>query len=119
MKQWIREHLKDCSDEQQFCFSLTCTECGTEWKSDPVRFSKAREKPPPEEKEAILRVLYQREYVKAREKALDDALYNFNLCPLCGRLVCNHCFAICDDLDMCRACSCNYQEQGEVVESMR
>lgn len=115
MKQIIREHLVDCSDREVFCFSLTCPECGTVWKSSPTRFSKAREKPQSESKRIIFETLYQREQMQALTRALDEAVYHFNLCPFCKRIICNNCFLICDDLDMCRSCAEQFQEDGEKV----
>ena len=50
-----------------------------------------------------------------RMGAVGEALEHFNACPLCGRLVCDHCFIICDDLDMCRSCTNYMQEKGEPV----
>ena len=36
-------------------------------------------------------------------------------CPICKRLVCDHCFLICDDLDMCVQCAAKLNEKGTVV----
>jgi len=115
MRQLIRGRLEDCSDREQFCFSLTCVECGRVWKSTPIRFSKAREQPLTGAKHIITQTLYQREHAQALERAVGEALEHFNACPLCGRLVCDHCFIICDDLDMCRSCTNYMQEKGEPV----
>ena len=115
MKQIIRECLIDCSTPEEFRFSLTCPECGNLWKSTPVRFSRAREKPRSESKQVIYQTLYQREKAEARSRAIAEAMYHFNICPFCKRLVCNDCFLICDDLDMCRSCAGKLQEVGEQV----
>ena len=115
MKHTIKTHLVDRSDRERFCFSLTCKECGSEWMSTPVRFSKAGETPPTEAKRMISEALYQREHAQAMEHALCEAVQHFNICPLCHGLVCNYCFIICDDLDMCRSCANDLQEKGEVV----
>ncbi len=115
MKQILKTHLVDRSDQGRFCFSLICKECGSEWKSTPIRFSKSGETPPTEAKRMIAEALYQREHVQAMERALCEAVQHFNLCPLCHGLVCNCCFVICDDLDMCRSCASALDEQGEVV----
>ncbi|MCI6126309.1 MAG: hypothetical protein MR738_09535 [Enterocloster clostridioformis] len=40
----------------------------------------------------------------------------FNKCPICSRLVCDRCFLVCDELDMCVSCAHYLQEQGEPVE---
>ena len=117
MKQILSEVLIDLSNQDQFCFAVVCTECGSQWKSTPVRFSKAGVVPQTEEKKIIFRTLYQREWEKARLKAIDDAMHIFNCCPMCGRLVCNDCFMICDELDMCKTCSKWLKEHGEPIMS--
>lgn len=38
-----------------------------------------------------------------------------NYCPVCKRLVCNQCFLICDDLDMCRQCAAALEQKGQPV----
>lgn len=115
MKHIIKTNLTDCSDREKFCFSLVCKECGSEWRSTPIRFSKAGEIPQTEAKRIIAKALYQREHAQAMEYALNEAVQHFNICPLCHGLVCNYCFIICDDLDMCRSCSESLQEKGEAV----
>lgn len=115
MRELIKRQLADCSDQERFCFSLTCSECGSCWKSTPVRFSKAGEQPLTEARHIIMQALYQREWAQALERAVQEAIHHFNLCPLCGHLVCNHCFVICDDLDMCRSCTRYLHEKGEAV----
>ena len=45
----------------------------------------------------------------------DRAKEIFNICPICKRLVCDHCFLICDDLDMCVQCAAKLNERGTVV----
>ena len=115
MKRFVKEQLVDHSDDEQFQFSFICVECGDNWMSTPIAFSKAREKPQTEAKRIILQALYRREWAQAMDRAVNEAIHHVNICPLCGRMVCNHCFVICDDLDMCAACSKYLQEHGEVV----
>ncbi|MBP0981347.1 MAG: hypothetical protein J5968_04010 [Oscillospiraceae bacterium] len=113
MKQMINELLTDCSDKDFFCFSLTCPECNKVWKSTPIRFSKAGKQPDTESKQIIYKTLYQREKEQARKRALEEAAFQFNLCPFCEQIVCNDCFLLCDDLDMCRSCAVRLHESGE------
>ena len=68
-----------------------------------------------EAKRIIAETLYQREHMQSMDHAVSEAVHHFNSCPVCGRLVCNYCFVICDDLDLCRACASNLQETGESV----
>lgn len=113
VKDIIRNRFVDCSDSESFCFSLTCPECGKVWKSTPIRFSKSGEKPPTESKKAIFKILYEREHKQALEKAAAEAMNFFNICPNCKKAVCDDCFLLCDDLDMCRSCADVFQETGE------
>ena len=49
------------------------------------------------------------------ERAVEEAANVFNQCPICKRLVCDYCFLICDDLDLCISCATRLQEKGEPV----
>ena len=118
MKQLIREHLIDCSDQEKFVFNLICPECGKVWQSTPVGFSKAEEDPRTESKQVVFYLLYEREKKRAFDKAVEEAVHFFNLCPLCERLVCNNCFLICKEIDVCRRCAEWLQETGEQVSFM-
>ena len=118
MKQFIREHLIDCSDSEKFVFNLICPECGKVWQSTPAGFSKAGEDPRTESKQVVFYLLYEREKKRAFEKAVEEAGHFFNLCPLCERLVCNNCFLICKEIDVCRRCAEKLQETGEQVSFM-
>ena len=44
-----------------------------------------------------------------------EAADNMNYCPICKRLVCDRCFLICDDLDMCKRCAARLEEKGSPV----
>lgn len=114
MRQITKDLLADRSVSEEFRFSLRCTECGREWHSTPVRFSKAGVRPETEGKRVIFRTLYERE----RQRAAETAAQSFNLCPICGRLVCDRCFLICDDLDMCVACARRLSESGTPIQDL-
>lgn len=114
MRELIKKYLVDSSDKEQFCFSVACAECGKAMRI-PVRFSKAGMRPPTEGKRIVFDVLYQQEWEQAQARAIEEAVHYFNLCPFCGRLVCNECFLICEELDMCRACASSLEELGEPV----
>ena len=115
MKQVIRKHLIDCSDPEKFVFDLICPECGKVWQSTPVRFSKSGEELLTESKRVIFYLLHEREKQRAFDQAVEEAVHFFNLCPLCERLVCNDCFLICQEIDMCFRCAERLQETGEHV----
>ena len=113
MKHALRKQLIDCSDQNNFIFELICPECGKIWRSKPIRFSKAGEEPATEEKRLILKTLYEREHEHAVRKVLEEAAGFFNVCPICKKAVCDDCFLICDDIDMCRSCAEILHETGE------
>lgn len=115
MKQVIKEAMGDCSTIGEFRFLLRCQECGRTWRSSPVRFSKAGAEPETEARQVIFRALYAREREAARERAAAEVAEIFNRCPVCGRLVCDRCFLICEDLDMCAACAGKLQVRGDIV----
>ena len=115
MKRVVKEAMGDCSTIEEFRFLIRCQECGGIWHSSPIRFSKAGAEPEPEGMRTILRTLYEREKEAAREKAAAEAAEIFSYCPVCGRLVCDRCFLICEDLDLCTACAKALQVRGDVV----
>ena len=115
MRHVTKEHLKDCSTADGFCFCMECADCGKVWSSKEIFFSKAGVKPATEGKQVIFDILYQKEKEDAWNKAVDEAVGVFNRCPVCHHLVCDHCFMICDDIDMCSSCATRLQERGEPV----
>lgn len=117
MKTIIINHMKNISNEKEFLFSIQCSNCHKEWKSVPIHFSKAYEKPLTNAKKIVYQALFQQELESAANKAVKDAQKQFNYCPICKSLVCNSCFMICEDIDMCVDCAKELQENGEIVES--
>lgn len=115
MKRVMKEAMGDCSTTGEFRFLVRCQECGRTWHSSPVRFSKAGAEPETEGMRTIFHALYEQEREAAREKAAAEASEIFSRCPVCGRLVCDRCFLICEDLDMCAACAGKLQVRGDIV----
>lgn len=114
-----KELLIDYSTQNAFCFSLCCEKCGNVWKSSPIAFSKAGMIPETDGKQEIYDVLYRREKNEALNRAEEQACKDFNRCPVCGRLVCDRCFLLCTDLDMCADCAKRLKEKGEPVEGLQ
>lgn len=115
MKRVVKEAMGDCSTVEEFRFLVRCQECGGIWHSSPIRFSKAGMRPETEGMRTVFRTLYEREREASREKAAAEASEIFSQCPVCGRLVCDRCFLICEDLDLCIACAKALQVRGDVV----
>lgn len=115
MKKKIIERLVNRSDENSFCSALRCESCGKIWVSQRVKFSKENVAPVTEGKKVVFSILYERELEQAQQKAAQNASYHFNFCPICGKMVCNDCFLLCEDLDMCKSCAERLHEKGEPV----
>ena len=107
--------LLDYSTAHEFCFGLRCAECGEVFKSTPVRFSRSGTKPKSDEKQVVYDTLYRIEKAAALERAVAELKTVFNACPVCRRVVCDHCFFVCEDLDLCTSCVGRLKEQGEPV----
>ena len=117
MKQLVDMLLENLSTREVFLFRIACASCNTEFGGKPVRFSKAGITPPTEGKRIIFEACYEQEFRSARQAAIRDAAEHLNYCPICKRIVCNQCFLICDDLDMCRQCAERLEERGRPVLS--
>ncbi len=115
MEHMLQDILMDYSTDHVFQFAFACADCGEIWKSNPIPFSKANEMPTNKNKQIIYRTLYEREKKSAREKAIKEARQISNYCPICKHIVCNNCFLICEDLDMCSSCAKRLDEKGELV----
>ena len=115
MKKLVEMMLENLSTREVFLFRITCAACGTPYGGKSVRFSKAGIIPPTEGKRIIFDTLYEQEFRDARQAAVRDAAEHLNYCPICKRLVCNRCFLICEDLDMCKQCAAHLQESGHPV----
>ena len=117
MKKLIERMLENLSTRDVFLFRIACAACGKEYGNKPIRFSKAEVIPQTPKKVALYEILYAQELQTARLSAVRDAAEHLNYCPICKRLVCNRCFLICEDLDMCKQCASAMEETGIPVVS--
>ena len=117
LKKLIELFLNNLSTRDVFLFRISCGACGTEYGNKPVRFSKAGVIPRTPKKAALYEILYAQELQTARLSAIRNAAEHLNYCPICKRLICNRCFLICEDLDMCRQCAGAMEETGTPVVS--
>lgn len=108
-------HLEDQSTPEYFCFSIRCEVCGEFWYSSSIPFSKVSQAKEDREKKELYDAIYQREKQRARRAAGQEARERFSQCPICRRLVCDSCFLICDEMDLCRECAGRMKEYGEPV----
>ena len=68
-------------------------------------------------RQVLFDVLYEQEFRSARQGAIRSAAEQMNYCPVCRRLVCNACFLICEELDLCRDCADRLGLTGRSVRS--
>lgn len=115
MMNLLLNHMEDCSTSRYFCFSIRCEVCGEFWYSSSVLFSKATQEEDYLGKKELYNAIYQREKERAKLAAGKEAREQFSQCPICRRLVCDSCFLICDEMDMCRECAERMKEHGEPV----
>ena len=115
LKQLVEKLLENLSTREVFLFRIACGACGRSYGGKQVRFSKAGITPSTEGKKIIFEACYEQEFRAARQAAIRDAAEQLNYCPICKSLVCNRCFLICDDLDMCKQCAAHLEETGSPV----
>lgn len=115
VKKLVEAVIENRSTREVFLFRAACGSCGTEYGNKPMRFSKAQIPATTPGKQIIYDALYEQELRDARRTAIRDAAEHLNYCPICKRLVCNQCFLICDDLDMCRQCAAYLEQKGKPV----
>jgi len=66
-------------------------------------------------KRIIYKTLYHREKAEAFSLAAQEAKEVFSRCPICGHLVCDDCFMLCEEIEMCRDCAERLNERGTPV----
>ena len=115
MRKLVETVLENASTKEAFLFRVSCANCEAAYTNRPVRFSKAGVTPTEESKKIIYNALYEQELIAARHSAIRSIAENMNCCPICKRLICNRCFLICDDLDMCIRCATDLQQRGRPV----
>ena len=115
VKKLVEAVIENRSTRDVFLFRVTCGSCGSEYGNKPMRFSKAQIPAMTQGRQIIYDALYEQELRDARRTAIRDAAEHLNYCPICKRLVCNQCFLICDDLDMCRQCAAYLEQEGKPV----
>ena len=115
MRRLVEIVLENLSTKELFLFRVSCASCQTQYGNQPIRFSKAGQIPEDPSKQIICDALYEQELRAVRLRAIHDAAEQMNFCPICKRLICNQCFLICEDLDMCKQCAAQLQQQGQPV----
>lgn len=93
MQGLLKDYLVEHGSDKKLCFSLTCSACGTVWKSTPV---------PGGGKEA---------HISARKAAAEEAVGRNHMCSFCGRPVCEYCYVNMEGISMCKQCAQRLRER--------
>jgi len=104
--------VMDHSNHDTFHFSVECDICGKNIYSKLIRFSKSGTPASTEGKKKIYGLLWEKEYKSAFHKAVKEIVQYFSQCPMCKRWVCDSCFCICDEIDLCEECANDLGERG-------
>jgi hypothetical protein len=91
----ITMKMTDESEGDVYCFTFYCDICGSPNQS--VTYESDMEARYPNTRES--------EHIAAFERANLEALNWFSRCPICRRVVCDKCFCILDESDMCKECA--------------
>ena len=88
----ITKKFTNISTEDSFQFVFKCDRCGAGTRSEKYRFSIERYDAPLRDRARSL--LWTKQHDEAYERANIEARSDFNLCPICGRRVCDKCFYV-------------------------
>ena len=92
----ITRKMTDESSNGKYRFTFYCDVCEKPYQS-PAYASLSENGPDPRTRET--------EHNDAYERANNEVLKSVNRCPACQRVVCDDCFNILDDTDMCKMCN--------------
>ena len=115
MSNFVEERIQDLCTPEEFRFGVSCELCGDTLATIPTRFIKASEKPENEGQKVIYETMYQQDWQLERDAATRALVSQLNYCPVCKRIVCNHCFLMTGDLDICTDCAKNLGVTGNPV----
>ncbi len=115
MRKLVEAALEDLSSGEVFLFRVLCGCCGTGYGNRPMHFSRTEASPSHKGEQMIRNVLYEQEWKTAKQIAIRNAAEQMNYCPVCRQLVCNQCFLICEELDLCRQCAARLDQRGSPV----
>ncbi len=105
MLKTITKRVRDRSTDRFFKFSFYCDRCGKEWTSDPYYFENAFSSSPTEGEKRARDIMWRTDHDAAFERANLEARLRFDQCDACGRRVCDECFAMEEDDDLCVDCA--------------
>ncbi len=115
MERDLVKSLEDCSTEDEIQFQISCMCCNNIWKSSKRSFNLNMKEPIDDKQKIIYKAVYEREKGFVQERAGKEVYKDFNYCLVCKRWVCDKCFLICEELDICKECAERLEEKGVSV----
>lgn len=112
----LANRIRDCSDDKKIAFGFECESCGKLWEVISVPFTKKADN---ETEQVIRDAQYHREWVRIKADASKAFREHFSVCPICGKIVCDYCFVICDEIEMCSSCAKELGKQGTTVVPLK
>ncbi len=101
----VTEKFKDKSTDRFFKFSFYCDRCGKEWTSDPYYFENAFSEKLTDGERRAKDIMWRVDHDAAFERANLEARLRFDRCNVCGKTVCDDCFAMEEDAELCLDCA--------------
>ena len=105
MLKTITKNFTDRSTDRFFQFSFYCDRCGKKWTSEQYPFVHGFSKELTDDERKAKEILWRIDHDAAFERANLEARLRFNSCKACGAIVCDECFAMEEEDDLCVDCA--------------
>ena len=105
MLKTITKNYRDRSTDGFFKFSFYCDRCGKEWTSEEYPFVHGFGEKLSENEKRAKEILWRSDHDAAFERANLEARLRFNVCKICMEAVCDECFAMEEDEEICINCA--------------
>lgn len=105
MLKTITKRIRDKSTDRFFKFSFYCDRCGKEWTSEEYPFVHGFSEKLTDDEKRAKEILFRVDHDAAFERANLDARLRFNHCETCGSIVCDECFAMEEEEELCLDCA--------------
>ena len=119
MLKTITKLFRDRSTDRFFQFSFYCDSCGKEWTSEEYPFVHGFSDKLTEDERRAKEILWRSDHDAAFERANLEARLRLNACKSCGSVVCDECFAMEEEDDLCVDCASRKNSPDEQNKSRR
>ncbi len=116
MLKTITKKFRDKSTDSFFKFSFYCDRCGKEWTSEEYPFVHGFSEKLSDDEKRAKEILFRIDHNAAFERANLEARLRFNQCNSCGGFVCDECFAMEEEDDLCQDCASRMDSPDEQNE---